>query len=200
PGGSGSPAAGTGASAAPSAASGAPSAAPSAQPSNTPAAGNPAPGTPVPGKDGAVPAGYRTVHDASGFSIVLPDWMADMGRAYDATSRNFEGNGLKLMVDWTVGAGDSALADWQDSERTQNWANYKRIQLKGITYRDWTNAADWEWTYGSSTTNHSLNRGFVTGNGKYGYALYWTSTDADWNSAANTAARTIAFATFQPAP
>ncbi|WP_030263356.1 serine/threonine-protein kinase [Streptomyces sp. NRRL B-24484] len=198
----GSPAAGTGASPAASASPGAgASAAPSTPPSNTPAPGDAAPGTPAPGgKDGAVPAGYRTVHDASGFSIVLPEWMADAGRAYDATSRNFEGNGLKLMVDWTVGANDSALADWQDSERSQHWANYQRIQLKAITYREWTNAADWEWTSGSSTTSHSLNRGFVTGNGKYGYALYWTTADADWNSAANTAARSIGFATFQPAP
>ncbi|MEV8096318.1 serine/threonine-protein kinase [Kitasatospora sp. NPDC085879] len=201
PGGSGSPAAGTGASAAASAASGAPSAAPSAQPSNTPAAGNPPPGTPAPGgKDGPVPAGYRTVHDASGFSIVLPDWMADMGKDYDATSRLFQGNGLKLMVDWTVGAGDSALGDWQEGERRQGYRNYQRVQLKAITYRDWTNAADWEWTYGGGTTYHSLNRGFVTGGGKYGYALFWTSEDADWNSAANSAARTIGFATFQPAP
>ncbi|PBC79377.1 serine/threonine protein kinase [Streptomyces sp. TLI_235] len=201
PGGSGSPAAGTGASAAASAASGTPSAAPSAQPSNTPAAGNPPPGTPAPGgKDGSVPAGYRTVHDASGFSIVLPDWMADMGQDYDATSRLFQGNGLKLMVDWTVGAGDSALGDWQEGERRQGYRNYQRVQLKAITYRDWTNAADWEWTYGGGTTYHSLNRGFVTGGGKYGYALFWTSEDADWNSAANSAARTIGFATFQPAP
>ncbi|MEW1909604.1 protein kinase [Kitasatospora sp. NPDC085895] len=199
-GGKGSPAAGT-PSAAASASPGTPSAAPSTQSSNTPAPGNPAPGTPEPGgKDGAVPAGYRTVHDASGFSIVLPDWMADKGHDYDETSRQFQGNGLKLMVDWTVGANDSALADWQDQERSQNWANYKRVQLKAITYREWTNAADWEWTHGSGTTSHSLNRGFVTGNGKYGYALYWTSTDADWNSAANTAARSIGFATFQPAP
>ncbi|MEU2626962.1 hypothetical protein [Kitasatospora sp. NPDC007106] len=126
--------------------------------------------------------------------------MADKGQDYDETSRQFQGNGLKLMVDWKVGAGDSALADWQESERGQTFRNYRRIQLKAVTYRDWTNAADWEWTFGSGTTYHSLNRGFVTGGGKYGYALYWTSTDADWNSAANTAARSIGFATFQPAP
>ncbi|MEV6208369.1 serine/threonine-protein kinase [Kitasatospora sp. NPDC051914] len=198
----------TGGSAAPAVSppSGAPSSAAPASPSasaqapDTAAPGTPAPGTPAPGGDGAVPAGYRTVRDGSGFSIALPDWMADKGQDYDATSRKFEGNGLKLVVDWTVGAGESALADWEDSERSQTFRNYKRVQLKGITYRGWTNAADWEWTYGSSTTYHSLNRGFVTGEGKYGYALYWTTTDADWNSAANAAARTTGFATFQPAP
>ena len=152
------------------------------------------------GGDAAVPAGYHLVHDGSGFSIVLPDWMSDQGRDYDATSRKYEGKGLKLMVDWTVGANASALADWQASERNNKFSNYHRIQLQAVTYRGWTNAADWEWTSGSSTTRHTLNRGFVTGGGKYGYALYWVCDDADWNSAANTAARTTGFASFQPAP
>ncbi|MFD9130006.1 serine/threonine-protein kinase [Kitasatospora sp. NPDC059571] len=157
-------------------------------------------GTGDPGQGAAVPDGYRTYRDGSGFSIVLPDWLADKGQDYDDTSRRFEGNGLKLIVDWTVGAHASALADWQSSEKQLNARNYHRVQLQAITYRQWTNAADWEWTYGSSTTYHSLNRGFVTGNGKYGYALYWTTTDADWGSSANTAARTTGFDTFQPAP
>ncbi|WP_405012936.1 serine/threonine-protein kinase [Kitasatospora sp. NBC_01539] len=167
---------------------------------STPPASAPATTPPGGGGDGAVPAGYRTVRDSSGFSIVLPDWMADKGQDYDATSRKYEGNGLKLVVDWTLGAGNSALADWQASERHQTFRNYRRIQLQALVYREWTNAADWEWTYGSSTTYHSLNRGFVTGGGKYGYALYWTTTDADWNSAADTAARSTGFATFRPAP
>jgi hypothetical protein len=172
----------------------------SAQPSPAGPAGDPPAGTGAPAPGATVPDGYRMYRDASGFSIVLPQWLADEGKGYDATSHVFEGNGLKLLVDWTVGADPSALADWQSGEKNLNARNYHRIQLQAITYRQWTNAADWEWTSGSGTTNHSLNRGFVTGNGKYGYALLWTSADADWNSAANTAARTTGFDSFQPAP
>ena len=101
-----------------------------------------------------------------------------------------------------VGVKSSALPHAQTSEfgSSPKMTNYRKVRVESVAYRDWTNAADWEWTFGSGTTYHSLNRGFVTGGGKYGYALYWTSTDADWNSAANTAARSIGFATFQPAP
>ncbi|MEV4611815.1 serine/threonine-protein kinase [Kitasatospora sp. NPDC049258] len=147
------------------------------------------------------PAGYRTYRDPSGFSINLPDWLTDQGPDYDATSRQFKGNGVKLMVDWTSPAHGSAYDDWVSSEKDGNGgSNYQRVDLKAITYRQWTNAADWEWTFGSKTRMHSLNRGFVTGDGKYGYALYWTVPDADWGSAANADARRVGFESFQPAP
>jgi len=148
----------------------------------------------------AVPAGFREYRDGSGFSIVLPEWMVDKGEDYDDTSRRFEGRGVKLVVDWTQPAHGSAVDDWVSSEQDLGASNYQRITLQAITYRQWTNAADWEWTFGSRTKLHSLNRGFVTGNGKYGYALYWTMPDADWNAADNVQARQKAFDSFQPAP
>ncbi|WP_371481073.1 serine/threonine-protein kinase [Kitasatospora sp. NBC_00315] len=149
----------------------------------------------------AVPAGYRLFADASGFSIVLPEWLADGGAGYHATSRKFEGRGVRLLVDWTQPGGASALADWQNSESSQKGHNYQRVALQAVTYRQWTNAADWEWTFdGSSQRMHSLNRGFVTGGGKYGYALYWTMPDADWASPDFAQARQTGFDTFQPAP
>ena len=148
----------------------------------------------------ALPAGYREYKDASGFSLALPGWLADAGTDYDSTSRKFEGRGVKLVVDWTQPAGASALADWQSAESGLRLSNYQRVALQAVTYRQWTNAADWEWTYGASTRMHSLNRGFVTGDGKYGYALYWTMTDADWASADFAQARQTGFDSFQPAP
>ncbi|MFC8454042.1 serine/threonine-protein kinase [Kitasatospora sp. NPDC057223] len=147
-----------------------------------------------------LPAGYREYRDASGFSLALPDWLADSGADYDSTSRRFEGRGVKLVVDWTQPAGASALADWQNAESGMRVSNYQRVTLQAVTYRQWTNAADWEWTYGSSTRMHSLNRGFVTGEGKYGYALYWTTTDADWATPDVAQARQTGFDSFQPAP
>ncbi|TQF05055.1 serine/threonine protein kinase [Kitasatospora acidiphila] len=182
-----------------------------AAPSNP--APNPAPpGNPAPGGAGSggqsptgsgVPAGYQLISDPSGFKIVLPQWMTDQGVGYRATTKKFGGHGLSLLVDWQSPANSSALADWQSSDANgpQNFTDYQRVQVAALTYRQWTNAADWEWTYsGSSGRMHSLNRGFVVDNGKYGYALMWTASDADWNSADFTAARQTGFASFEPAP
>ncbi|MEK2489537.1 serine/threonine-protein kinase [Kitasatospora purpeofusca] len=180
----------------------APTEAPAAVPTPTPTP-TPTPSatpTPTPTPTGAVvPAGYHEYKDPSGFSIVLPDWLQPTGS--DANRRTFKGNGSTLRVEWTTTPGASALADWQASEpglRGQV-SNYQRVQLQSVAYREWTNAADWEWTNGTPRT-HSLNRGFVTGSpAKYGYAIYWTTPDADWSAAPNAQARQTAFDTFQPA-
>ncbi|MFE6749283.1 serine/threonine-protein kinase [Kitasatospora purpeofusca] len=184
---------------APTAAPVTPVATPTPTPTPTPSA-TPTP-TPTPTPTGAVvPAGYHEYKDPSGFSIVLPDWLQPAGS--DANRRTFKGNGSTLRVEWTTTPGASALADWQASEpglRGQV-SNYQRVQLQSVAYREWTNAADWEWTNGTPRT-HSLNRGFVTGSpAKYGYAIYWTTPDADWSAAPNAQARQTAFDTFQPAP
>ncbi|MFG2818886.1 serine/threonine-protein kinase [Kitasatospora sp. NPDC048365] len=151
---------------------------------------------------GTLPAGFATFKDASGFSIALPDWLADKGPDYDETSRRFEGRGVRLVIDWRSPAGGSALKDWQDSDRSANFSNYRRVRVEGMTFRTWTNAADWEWTYSgkSGATQHSLNRGFVTGGGKYGYAIYWTMPESDWSLPANSQARQVSYDTFEPAP
>ncbi|MET9400321.1 protein kinase [Kitasatospora sp. NPDC002965] len=180
-----------------------PAAAPAATPPVTPAstpAQTPGPAqTPAP-TGAVVPAGHHEYKDASGFSIVLPDWLQLTGS--EATRRTFKGNGSTLRIEWTTTPGPSALADWQESEpglRGQV-SNYQRVQLQAVAYREWSNAADWEWTNGTPRM-HSLNRGFVTGSpAKYGYAVYWTSPDAEWAAPQNAQARQISFDTFRPAP
>ncbi|MFC9325389.1 serine/threonine-protein kinase [Kitasatospora sp. NPDC057015] len=186
--------------AAPSAAAPATQATAGQPPATQPAASAATPPVTTPPAAAAVPAGYREYKDPSGFSIVLPDWLADAGKDYDDSSRRFEGRHVKLVVDWTQPGGASALADWQSAEAGQRSGSYQRVALQAVTYRQWTNAADWEWTFGSSTRMHSLNRGFVTGGGKYGYALYWTMADADWAAPEFAQARQTGFDTFQPAP
>ncbi|MFF2043242.1 serine/threonine-protein kinase [Kitasatospora sp. NPDC058170] len=170
---------------------------PVAPPVTTPVA--PVPAAPAP-TGAAVPAGYHEYKDQSGFSIVLPDWLQPAGS--ESIRRTFKGNGSTLKIEWTTSPGPSAVADWQESEpglRGQ-LTNYQRVALQALTYREWSNAADWEWTFGSPRM-HSLNRGFVTGTpAKYGYAIYWTTPDAEWGSPANAQARQTAFETFQPAP
>ncbi|MFD4537367.1 protein kinase [Kitasatospora sp. NPDC058397] len=169
---------------------------------NPPAAGAPATTpaqSPTP-PGAAVPAGYHEYKDPTGFSVVLPDWLQPAGS--EGVRRIFKGNGSTLTIEWTTTPGPSAVADWQDSEPglRSKVTNYQRVNLAAINYRQWSNAADWEWISGTPRT-HSLNRGFVTGNpAKYGYAIYWITPDADWGAPANSQARDTAFATFQPAP
>ncbi len=185
----------------------APAAAPPAEASASPSADGspsaPAAADPSPVlSPGQLPAGYTVYKDKSGFSIALPDWMSDQGPDYRATSRRFEGRGLRLVVDWQSPAGASALKDWQESDRNAKMANYRKVRVEAVSYRDWTNAADWEWTYTGKTGTllHSLNRGFVTGGGKYGYAIYWTMPEEVWSAPDGSLARRISFESFQPAP
>ncbi|MFI9363715.1 protein kinase [Kitasatospora sp. NPDC053057] len=166
----------------------APTPAPTAEPAPTQTTG------------GAVPAGYHVYQDPSGFSVTLPDWLQPVGS--DSNRRIFKNSadGSQLRIEWTTSPGASALGDWQDSEPNVRGqvTNYQRLNLAAITYRQWSNAADWEWTNGTPKT-HSLNRGFVTGNpAKYGYSIYWIVPDAQW--AAQAPARDVVFNSFQPAP
>ncbi|MFH9351639.1 serine/threonine-protein kinase [Kitasatospora sp. NPDC017646] len=159
----------------------------------------PAP-APAQSTGGAVPAGYHAYQDPSGFSVTLPDWLQPAGS--DSNRRIFKNSadGSQLRIEWTTSPGASALADWQESEPNVRGqvTNYQRLNLAAITYRQWSNAADWEWTNGTPRT-HSLNRGFVTGNpAKYGYSIYWIVPDAQW--AAQAPARDVVFNSFQPAP
>ncbi|HJD82093.1 MAG TPA: hypothetical protein K8W00_11595 [Kitasatospora aureofaciens] len=147
-----------------------------------------------------MPAGYHAYQDPSGFSVTLPDWLQPAGS--DSNRRIFKNpaDGSQLRIEWTTSPGASALADWQDSEPNVRGqvTNYQRLNLAAITYRQWSNAADWEWTNGTPKS-HSLNRGFVTGNpAKYGYSIYWIVPDAQW--AAQASAREVVFDSFQPAP
>jgi serine/threonine protein kinase len=169
----------------------------------TPSTSAPSGTSATPSAPASVPPGYQLFKDGSGFTIELPQWLADQGPGYHTTSRKFAGRGLTLLVDWKSPAGGSALADWQasDARGLRNFTHYQRIQVTGTTYRQWTNAADWEWTFISSGTRmHSLNRAFVVDHGKYGYALLWTANDADWDSPDFTTARRTGFDTFQPGP
>ncbi|MQS12634.1 serine/threonine protein kinase [Streptomyces kaniharaensis] len=174
-----------------------PAATPTAAP--TPSA-PPTPTATATATSAAVPPGYHLYKDPTGFTVVLPDWLQQTGS--ESIRRTFQGNGSTLKIEWTTEPGASALADWQAGETSlrPTVTNYQRVNLSAIGYRQWSNAADWEWTNGTPKM-HSLNRGFVTGNpAKYGYAIYWITPDADWSSPANSQAREEAFASFQPAP
>ncbi|MGW3038824.1 serine/threonine-protein kinase [Kitasatospora sp. NPDC001159] len=182
--------------AAPPPAVGTPAQTPVSAPAQTPTP-TPTPTQAAPG--GAAPAGYHEYKDPSGFSVFLPDGLQPAGS--DSNRRIFKSaDGSQLRIEWSTSPHSSAVADWQDAEpdlRSQV-SNYQRVNLSAITYRQWTNAADWEWTNGTPKM-HSLNRGFVTGTpAKYGYSIYWIVPDAQW--AAQAPVRDVVFNSFQPAP
>ncbi|WP_457028978.1 serine/threonine-protein kinase [Kitasatospora sp. P5_F3] len=176
------------------AASPAVSTAPSTAPSAAPSAAQ----SPTPAPTPSQLTGYREVHSSQGFTVKVPDWLKDEG--IKGAQHIFRANGSTLIVEWTGTPGQSALADWEGSDREgkKNFPGYQSLGTRALTYRSWTNAADWEWTYDKNGTRvHSLNRGFVTG--KYGYAIYWTSPEASWAGADLVQARQVSFDSFQPA-
>ncbi|WP_184924925.1 serine/threonine-protein kinase [Kitasatospora gansuensis] len=143
--------------------------------------------------------GYREVRGAQGFTIKLPDWLKEDGVRNNGSQYVYRGNGSTMIVDWTDAPGSSALKEWQERDREGKFSGYKSLGTRQVSYRSWTNAADWEWTYDKDGTRlHALNRAVVTG--KYGYAIYWTSPDATWTSADLVQARQVSFDSFQPAP
>ncbi|MEV7183100.1 serine/threonine-protein kinase [Kitasatospora sp. NPDC093102] len=171
-----------------------------AAPGQPPAQAQPPAQTPAQPAPGAVPAGYHEYKDPSGFSVVIPDGLQPTGS--EANRRIFKNaaDGSQLRIEWTTSPGASAVADWQESEPalSAKVTNYQRVNLAAIGYRQWSNAADWEWTSGTPRT-HSLNRGFVTGTpAKYGYSIYWIVPDTEW--AAQAPVRDVVFNSFQPAP
>jgi eukaryotic-like serine/threonine-protein kinase len=84
--------------------------------------------------------------------------------------------------------------DWEGQEKSvkKERPDYRRISIESVDYNGWP-AADWEFTFGSST--HVLNRGFVTDD-RHGYALYVSGPEDQWS--ANEQVFQTAADTFQP--
>lgn len=93
-------------------------------------------------------------------------------------------SGRYLRVDTSLTPGESALGDWQRYEPSfrNSHANYQQIRMEQVAYRDFADAADWEYTYTSSSGNtlHAVNRGFVLNDRSQAYALNFQTRDAEW--------------------
>lgn len=152
------------------------------------------------GSGTAVAAGYQRVQGPGGSSLEIPVGWRIVSQA--GTSWKYKGPGGTLQIDATDQPGSSAVGAWQAEEASisHSFANYHRVRLQTVPYRDHWDAADWEWTYDSAKSGalHALNRGFVTGP-KHGYAIYWTAPDATWNSAGNQGLLNHFFTSFRPA-
>ncbi|PJN10001.1 serine/threonine protein kinase [Streptomyces sp. CB01635] len=149
-------------------------------------------GSGVPGGSGAAST-YK--HD-QGFSIGLPK-----GWKYTSTSAagaRFTGpDGQKLLVGWTTTPKSNPVQDWRNQEQYMRRAQYHRIRIAAVDFRDW-NTADWEFTYVDGGTKYrSVDRGFVVNSG-LGYGLMYTAKAADWDGAQRKAAWETFTKTFEP--
>ncbi|MFF2844971.1 serine/threonine-protein kinase [Streptomyces sp. NPDC058001] len=137
-----------------------------------------------------------TYRHAQGFSIGLPKgWKY---ASTDAAGARFTGpDDQRLLVGWTSAPKDDAVADWKNQEKGMRRAQYERIRIEKVDFRDWE-AADWEFTYVDGGTKYrSIDRGFVVG-AKLGYALMYTSKADNWDDEERRATWQTFTRTFQP--
>ena len=127
-----------------------------------------------------IPAGWTAYQDPSGrYSIAHPPGWSVVPRTDTITDFRDPATGSYLRVDWTDAPKDDPAQDWREQAVVfaRNHANYHELGIGPTTYRDY-NAAVWEFTYGSGTTVHATNLGFVTGG--RGYALLFQTPEDIW--------------------
>jgi hypothetical protein len=144
-----------------------------------------------------LPAGYHTYTDQTGFSVGVPDgWTATPS---SATAIDFKdpGSSAFLRIDRTDQPKGDPKKDWEEQEKSvqKRLPGYHRISIESVDYRGWP-AADWEFTFGTTSLTHVRNRGFVT-DPSHGYAIYLSTPDADW--AASQQVFQVAADSFTPA-
>jgi eukaryotic-like serine/threonine-protein kinase len=102
-----------------------------------------------------------------------------------------------LRIDQTTDPKPDPNQDWLNQEPSvaNRLAAYERLSIEPIDFRGWR-ASDWlfEWSP-SSGRLRVLNRGLTTG--EYGYALYWSVPEGQWED--SRAIFDVAAATFTPA-
>jgi eukaryotic-like serine/threonine-protein kinase len=154
--------------------------APETPATTAPATTAPATTAPLAAAGATIPAGWTAYQDPSGrYSIAHPPGWSVVPRTDTITDFRDPATGSYLRVDWTDTPKDDPAQDWREQAVVfaRNHANYEELGIGPTTYRDY-NAAVWEFTYGSGTTVHATNLGFVTGG--RGYALLFQTPEDIW--------------------
>ena len=144
----------------------------------------------------AVPAGFTLHRDPTGFSVAVPEGWAPERKG---TLVDFQEPGGRrfLRIDQTTDPKPDPNQDWLNQEPfvANRLAAYERLSIEPIDFRGWL-ASDWlfEWSP-SSGRLRVLNRGLTTG--AYGYALYWSVPEGQWEDSRSIF--DVAAATFTPA-
>lgn len=118
--------------------------------------------------------------DSNGFSIGLPKgWGVDKRPGNQVWFRGPDRTSF-VFVEYVDKAGPDPKKDWENQERVVRggFSGYDRIRIANVKYM--VKAADWEFTWNTSSGKvRVINRGFVTKGGR-GYAIYWHTLAKDW--------------------
>ncbi|RSM45888.1 hypothetical protein DMB66_50455 [Actinoplanes sp. ATCC 53533] len=163
---------------------------PSTVPSSAPA-GGPAPATAKASAPASSAAGSKApvtarvpngwyLYQGDGYSVPVPDGVSVRTQG---TEVYFTKNNRLLIIDQTREPKPDPVADWEqqeDERRGSKYRDYQRINLGPLTYLG--KAADWEFTYTTSSGNaqHARKRGFITTPGKQAYSISWYTSPDDW--------------------
>jgi hypothetical protein len=131
-------------------------------------------------KESKLPAGWHMHKDSNDFSIGLPKgWKVDKRPGQQVWFRGPDRTSF-VFVEYVAKAGPDPKKDWYTGERASrgSFPGYERIRIEKVDYME--KAADWEFTWNTSSGKaRVLNRGFVTKGGR-GYAIYWHTLAKDW--------------------
>ena len=170
-----------------------------APPEPSPEASSPEPSSPEPSADATspspapidgdlvVPAGWATYQDPeTGYQVAYPEGWEIVDDSVDASSTDFRdpASSTYLRVDWTDTPGRSPKRAWVEFEKSYRTRheNYDRIRIEATSFQG-MRAAIWEFTYTDGGADlHALDLGFVTDDGRYGFALYWQTRADEWDS------------------
>jgi eukaryotic-like serine/threonine-protein kinase len=167
---------------------------PSSAPPSSPTATSPAAtgsGSSLP----ALPPGWRSYHDKTGFSVYVP---AGWSQSQKGTIVYFRGDGRVLGIDQSSHPKSDPLTDWrtQSSYRVArgDFPGYHQIRLEYVDYFE--KSADWEYTFdGSGGRQHVDNRNVLVSS-QQAYGIYWQTSDATWTAHKNDLA--LIYASFRP--
>ncbi|WP_326638367.1 protein kinase [Streptosporangium sp. NBC_01755] len=165
---------------APSAPSGGAKTTPQGSPEPAPSSAPPSPSPTKTEKKSDLPSGWRMHKDSNGFSIGLPKgWNVDKRPGQQVWFRGPDRTSF-VFVEYVDRAGPDPKGDWENQEGYSrgNFPGYKRVKIAKVDYM--VKAADWEFTWQTSSGKaRVINRGFVTKGGR-GYAIYWHTLAKNW--------------------
>ncbi|MDJ0466476.1 serine/threonine-protein kinase [Streptomyces sp. H27-C3] len=156
-----------------------------------------------PSKDGALPAGYKTVTDSRfHFVMAMPEGFKrnkiagqNSGGIY-----NKDGGFPRVQVDFNGSPQDDARAAWEAARLgvAASSSNYKHLGIRPVDYNGYPTTADWEFEREQQGQQvHVLNRGFKVDAG-HGYSIMVSCKASEWNGDECRTLRKTAFDTFKP--
>jgi hypothetical protein len=152
------------------------------------------------GTDGSVVAAnaWQTYTDPSlGWSLQVPAGWTVEHRSDGTTVFHDPAGGRSLLIGTRYPPGSSAKGAWEDEEPAfaRSHASYHRIRLENVSWRNFPDVADWEFTYvDGGAALHAVDRGAVI-NGR-GYGLFFQTRADQWD--ASQPVLQHVYATFQP--